>query len=303
MNRPVLLIHFNRPSTTRRQLEALKPIAPERVWLLCDGPRKNKSGDSENVAEVRSLLDSIPWKCEVKKRYRDQNMGCYRNISEGITWFLNDCDAGIILEDDIIPDPSFFRYCDELLDRYAYTPEIYAISGQHGCSRPLGGAADYGFTNYFDCWGWATWKRAWDLFDPSMSGWRDRSQWRVICKRVLHKYRARLYWNLMFKLVDRGQRDSWAYRYLLSIWKEGGCTVVPRLNLAKNVGFDEDATQTAHLVGREFQSNEQMFPLSHPDSHEIDPAIDRVYEDELCSKSPSSRLRWLYHKLKRSYSR
>jgi hypothetical protein len=303
MNTPVLLIHFNRPSTTRRQLEALKTIAPKRVWLLCDGPRGNTQSDAGNVADVRLLLDRIPWECDVTKLYRDQNLGCFRNISEGITWFLNDCNAGIILEDDIIPDPSFFRYCDELLDRYANTSEIYAISGQHGCSRPLEIDADYGFTNYFDCWGWATWKRAWDDFDPDMIAWRDRAQWRGISRRVLHQYRARLYWDMIFKLVDGGQRDSWAYRYLLSIWKQGGSTVVPRLNLTKNVGFSEAATQTAHLIGREFQSNEQVFPLSHPDSHEVDSAIDRVYEDELCSKSPSARLRWLYHKLKRSYDR
>ena len=299
MNRPVLLIHFNRPSTTRRQLEALKTIAPKRIWILCDGPRKNKPSDAEKALEVRSLLNRIPWECEVRKLYRDENLGCFKNISEGLTWFLNDCGAGIILEDDIIPDPSFFRYCDELLDRYADTPDIYAISGQHGSPMPLAIDTDYGFTNYFDCWGWATWKRAWDDFDPDMTAWRDRSIWREICRRVLKKYRPCLYWYIIFKLVDCGRRDSWAYRYLLSIWKEGGRTIVPRLNLTKNVGFDKDATQTAHLSGRELQTHEQTFPLRHPEGDEVDPVIDRWYEDELCSKSPTARLRWFRRKLSR----
>lgn len=297
MSRPVLLIHFNRPETTRRQLEALRAVAPERIWLLCDGPRPDVVGDAERVAEVRTLLNNIPWKCETKKLYRDQNFGCFKNISEGISWFLSDCNAGVILEDDILPDPSFFEFCDVLLDRYQDASEVYAISGQHGVPEPLQVEDDYGFTNYFDCWGWATWKRAWDHFDPEMTAWRDRSTWRAIKHRVLKKYRAQLYWDIMFRLVDRGRRDSWAYRYLLTIWKHEGCTLVPRLNLTSNVGFNHDATQTAHLRGREYPIHRQSFPLNHPEAVAVNPVIDRYYEDVLCSKSLAVRARWFWGKM------
>ena len=303
MNRPVLLIHFNRPSATRRQLEALKEVAPERVWILCDGPRKNKPSDIEKVCEVRELLDHLPWQCEVKKLYRKENLGCFKNISAGISWFLNDCGAGMILEDDIIPDPSFFQFCDELLDRYADEPRVYAVSGQHSSPVPMQIDADYGFCNYFDCWGWATWKRAWEQFDPDMTAWRDRAEWGIVSRRVLHNLRARLYWDVMFRMVDVGRRDSWAYRYLLTIWKQQGCTVVPKMNLARNVGFDDKASHTGHLLGREAKTHVQTFPLSHPTEIVPDPLIDQWYEDELCSKSPKARLRWLYHKFKRRYDR
>lgn len=298
MNRPVLLIHFNRPAATQRQLNALKEVAPERVWILCDGAREDRPSEIKKVSEVRELLDHLPWKCEVKKLYRKDNLGCFKNISGGITWFLNDADAGIILEDDIIPDPSFFRFCDELLDRYADEPRVYAVSGQHSSPVPMKIDTDYGFCNYFDCWGWATWRRAWDLFDPDITAWRDRSEWRIVSHRVLHNLRARLYWDMIFRMVDDGRRDSWAYRYLLTIWRERGCTVVPKMNLVKNVGFNEEASHTGHLYGRESETHVQTFPLSHPQAIVTEPAIDRWYEDELCSKSLKVRLRWLYHKLK-----
>ncbi|MGB0273033.1 MAG: glycosyltransferase family 2 protein [Opitutales bacterium] len=299
MNRPVLLVHYNRPFTTRRQLEALIPVAPRRIWILCDGPRAQVPGDAERVSQVRALLDTIPWDCEVKRLYRRTNLGCCRNMAEGITWFLNDCGAGIILEDDIQPHPSFFSFCDELLDRYADNSEVHAISGQQGSPHPLRIQADYGFTDYFDCWGWATWRRAWSNYDPLMGAWRDRTQWHSICKRVLRIRRACLYWWVMFCLVDRGKRDSWAYRYLLSIWKVGGCTIVPRQNLTKNIGFCDNATQTAHLREREMQLAEQDFPLRHPHHLRIDPTINQWYEDQLCSKSFSVRVRWLLAKLMR----
>lgn len=296
MNTPVLLIHFNRPQSTRRQIEALKIVAPKRVWLLCDGPRAGRTGEAEKVTEVRELLDDLPWDCEVKRLYRDANLGCFRSVSDGISWFLDDCGAGIIVEDDVIPTPSFFRFCEELLTRYADSLDVFAISGHHRRSKPLAIDGDYGFSNYFECWGWATWKRAWDHFDPTISGWRDKETWDSICRRVFNNLRARLYWTWMFGQVDRNRRDTWAYRFLLTIWKQSGCVIIPRLNLTENVGFNAEGTQTAHFAGLEVPASEQSFPLHHPDGRQIDPEIDHWFEDGIHSKSLPVRLRWLSRK-------
>jgi len=302
MHTPVLLIHFNRPDSTRRQLEALKVVAPQRVWILCDGPRAGRSGEVEKVAEVRALLDALPWPCEVKRLYREHNLGCFRNVSEGISWFLDDCEAGIILEDDILPDPSFFQYCDELLIKYRDAAEVIAIAGHNRKPTPFEMKADYGFSNYFECWGWATWKRAWDQFDPTLNAWRDRSVWKVICKRVFRNFRARAYWEWMFRQVDLRRRDSWAYRFFLTIWKQRGYVIIPKRNLTENIGFNESGAHTAHFSGLEVTSSEQRFPLNHPQAITLSPKMDRWFEDSVHSKSILVRLRWLCRKLKVLFS-
>ena len=297
MKTPVLLIHFNRPDQTRRQIELLRQVAPSRVWILCDGPRPNKVDDRVKVAEVRQLLDHLPWPCEARRLYRDVNLGCFRNISDGITWFLNESEAGIIIEDDVLPTASFFRFTSELLERYANADDVFAVSGHNRRSAALPIPYDYGFSNYFECWGWATWKRAWDHFDGDIRGWRDRSAWREISQRVLPHTRARLYWDFMFRQVANNKRDSWAYRYLLTIWKQGGHVLIPKWNLTENIGFNAEATHTGHFSGLEAVAHEQQFPLAHPKGIYVDPVIDRWFEDGVHSKSVSVRSQWLVRKV------
>ncbi len=298
MDTPVLLIHFNRPESTRRQLDALKSIAPKHVWILCDGPRAHKPGEIEKVNTVRALLDDLPWDCEVQRLYRETNLGCFKSVSDGISWFLNDCEAGIILEDDVLADASFFPYCEALLERYADQPQVFAVAGHHRNPRPLEMESDYGFSNYFECWGWATWRRAWEHFDPTISGWRDPALWNRICQRVLKKQRARFYWKIMFGLVDAGKRDSWAYRYMLTIWKDAGLVAIPSINLTENIGFTQEGTQTAHFAGMEVRAGRQRFPLKHPDGIEADSSIDAWFEDGIHSKSPSVRMKWLMRRIR-----
>lgn len=300
MNTPVLLIHFNRPESTRRQVESLRAVAPKRVWLLCDGARADRVGEAEKVAAVRAILDDLPWACEIKRLYRKENQGCFKNVSAGITWFLNDCEAGIILEDDVIAHPSFFRFAQELLEKYAHSPGVYAIAGHNRRAEPLSIETDYGFSNYFECWGWATWKRAWDNYDPSLNGWRQKEIWHRICRRVMDTPRARLYWDWMFRQVENQRRDSWAYRFLLTTWQQEGCVIIPRVNLTENVGFNAEGTQTAHFAGLEIAASGQSFPLIHPKRIETNPAIDRWFEDGVHSKSLPVRARWLMRKMRSS---
>lgn len=298
MDTPVLLIHFNRPDSTRRQIEALRPVAPKRVWLLCDGPRAHEVGEEKKVSQVRTLLDNLPWTCEVRKLYRETNLGCFKSVSSGISWFLDECREGIILEDDILPDPSFFPFCAELLERFRDSDEVFAISGHHRKPIPLDMSADFGFSNYFECWGWATWKRAWDQFDPDITAWRDKKLWKEVCHHVLKNPRAALYWKMMFRRVADGRRDSWAYRYLLTIWKLKGRAVISKRNLTQNIGFNEAATQTAHFAGMEVAAESQPFPLQHPSSMDVDASIDRWFEDGIHSKSFEVRMQWLLRKIR-----
>ena len=299
MHTPLLLIHFNRPDITKQAIEALKPVAPRQVWILCDAARTHKPGEAEKVTQVRAQLETLPWPCEIRRLYREENLGCFRNISDGISWFLEDCGGeGIILEDDCIADPSFFPFCTELLERYRNDPSVYAISGHNRSLVALSNESDYIFSNYFECWGWATWQRAWDKFDSEMMGWRDRSHWNAICKNTLRSLRTRTYWNMMFHKVDSGSRDSWAYRYLLSIWKSRGKTAIASINLTENIGFNDQGTHAKASNDTRVKASHIGLPLRHPQSEVISTHADTWLEDNFHSKSFINRLKWFIRQIK-----
>lgn len=298
MDTPLLLIHFNRPDITAKAIEALKAVAPGRIWILCDAARTHKKGEAEKVRRVRELLEKLPWDCEIRRLYREDNQGCFRNIADGISWFLNDCGGeGIILEDDCIADSSFFRFCAELLDKYRDDPKVMAISGHTNRNEPFHLQDSYGFSHYFGCWGWATWARAWEAFDPDLSGWKNKQCWNRICKTVLPGWRQRLYWNMMFARVADGRRDSWAYRYHLSIWSHFGKVAYPQYNLVRNIGWGKEATHSGQAERSDLKLDFLAFPLDHPTSMEVNPKIDRFFEDTIHSKSFKNRLHWIRRKL------
>jgi len=298
METPVLLIHFNRPESTRRQIEALSMIAPKTVWLLCDGARTDRDGEVERVKEVRALLDDLPWDCEVTKIYRDENYGLQRNLSEGITAFLDHCEMGIILEDDCIPHASFFEYCSELLVRYADSEDVFTVSGYTDIATRPSTDHSYVFSNYFSCWGWATWKRAWDCYDPTLSAFTDPVKWKQIASHLNWGLRQRLYWTYILNRVLYGKTSSWAYRFQLSIWKHQGLAILPSCNMVQNIGFEGDATNTAGLTNFEVDSGAMDFPLTHPESLKPDLTVNRWVEDHTHSKSFGVRMRWIVMKIK-----
>lgn len=294
MEVPLLLIHFNRPEMTRRQIEWLSAVQPRRLYVLCDGAREGRPEDVERTEKVRRQFDSIPWECEIRRCYRDENLGVYHNISQGISWFFEQVEAGIILEDDCLPHASFFPYCDELLQRFAGVEQVTTISGYTGLETDLPINDSYCFSNYFSCWGWATWRRSWVAFDPDMNGFVDAAKWSEICRRLHPSFRQKLYWKYIFNRVFSGRTNSWAYRFLLSMWLRGGLAVVPKRNLIENTGFRGDATNTAWHEERETAVRAMDTPMKHP-SGAIQPNLwfDRWTEDHCHSKSLTVRVAWL----------
>lgn len=301
METPVLLIHFSRPDYTRRQIEALKAIQPKRIWALCDGARKARTGEAERVTEVRHLLSELPWECELTTLFRDENLGVYANISSGLSWFFAQCEQGIILEDDCLPDASFFRYATEMLERYADEEKVFSISGYTGQNEDLQINDSYCFSNYFSCWGWATWRRAWECFEPEMNGFVEPLAWQSITGRLHPNLRQRMYWRMIFNRVVSGKTDSWAYRFLLSMWHHQGLALTPRRNLIENIGFSDEATNTAALSERETKALEIDFPLRHPTNIESNQAIDRWIEDNCHSKNLPIRLKWLMSRFRAQF--
>ncbi|MGB9150212.1 MAG: glycosyltransferase family 2 protein [Burkholderiales bacterium] len=267
MKSPVLFLVFNRPDTTRQVFEAIRAAKPPRLYIAADGPRASRDGDAERCKQVRSIATNVDWPCEVKTLFRDKNLGCKIGVSDGINWFFENEEEGVIIEDDILPLPSFFDYCDELLARYRHDEKVAMISGCNLVSTLYTPANSYFFSLYNHIWGWASWRRSWKQYDVAMKTW---PQWRDhggLQKLSSGNRLFENYWRNIFNNVHVGNIDTWDYQWTFACWKSNGLAVLPAQNLTHNLGFGPDATHTtsgtpkyvAKSVPRPLE-----FPLIHP---------------------------------------
>lgn len=259
---PVAFLIFNRPETTRRVFAEIARAKPARLLVVADGPRSE--AEAEKCYAARAAVEQIDWECEVSKNYSDLNLGCKRRVSSGLTWVFEQCEEAIILEDDCLPHPTFFRYCAELLQKYRDDNRVMMIGGsnfQFGNSR---GPYSYFFTSYTQIWGWASWRRAWRHYNLEMSQWpslRDTS-W---LKDILGDENAVRHWKEVLDLNHEGKIDSWDIQWMFTCWVKGGLTAVSNKNLVSNIGFDDDATHTkTDIYGvAGLPTVEIDFPLKH----------------------------------------
>lgn len=240
----VLLLVFNRPDTTRQVFETIRQANLPRLYVAADGPRANRPGEAERCEEVRRIATNVDWPCEVKTLFRESNLGCKMAVSGAISWFFEHEEEGIILEDDCLPHPDFFRFCDELLERYADDERVAVITGNNFQDGQKRGNASYYFSKYNHCWGWATWRRAWKHYQgniPFWPEWRASAQWLRLAPDIVE----RRYWGKIFEQVRANKIDSWAYPWTASVWFAGGLTATPNVNLVSNIGFGPESTHTA----------------------------------------------------------
>ncbi|MGA1621013.1 MAG: hypothetical protein ACO35D_06080, partial [Aquiluna sp.] len=203
LHTPIAFFIFNRPTTTQQVFQAIRQAKPPKLLIVADGPRPDRPTDAENCALARSILDQIDWDCEVLTHFSDINLGCRKRISSGLDWVFEQVEEAIILEDDCLPDPSFFPYCQELLERYRNIPEVMMISGnnfQFG-HNPI--QESYYFSHYGHVWGWATWRRAWQKYDDVMGQWPPLRDTNWLQQR-LGNIQAAAYWSHIFEGVYNG---------------------------------------------------------------------------------------------------
>lgn len=266
METPVVLIIFRRPHTTQRVLEAIRQAQPKQLFVIADAPRPQKAGEAEKCAETRQLIETIDWDCQVYRDYADQNLGSFKRVPSGLDWVFSQVDRAIILEDDCLPDLSFFAFCEELLDRYAEDDRIFTVAGnnfQFG-RPPL--STSYYFSRYHHSWGWATWKRAWHYFDWSMAYWPEVKEQQLL-KAVFGDRRALNYWETIFQAVYENHIEAWDYRWTLSCWLQNALHILPSVNLVSNIGFGEDASHTTSATHphANLPTQPMTFPLTHPE--------------------------------------
>lgn len=295
---PVVLLIFNRPQQTQSVFDRIREAQPENLFIVADGPRSDRPDESAKCQAARTITENIDWDCTVRRNYSDQNLGCKKRVSSGLEWVFDQCPEAIILEDDCLPHPSFFRYCAELLEKYREDERVASISGDNFQFGRRWTPESYYFSRHPHVWGWASWRRVWRHYDVEMKSWpeaRDRG-W-------LYDYfrdrKMAQYWTETFESVYRGKIDTWDHQWTYNCWRLGGLAALPEVNLISNIGFGKDATHTRRQSKfSALDTGALEFPLRHPASvsrhAEADQYTERQnYKMDFISRARRTVRKWL----------
>ncbi len=249
---------FNRPETSDVAFELIRKMRPEKLFICADGPRKDRPADLERCKKAREIVNKVDWPCELKTLFQENNLGCGIGSVTGINWMFTHVEDGIIMDDDCLPDPTFFYYVQELLEYYRNNPKIMHISGNNFQDGKKRGGASYYFSEYTHNWGWATWARAWKYNDITV-------------------------------IPPELQKHIWDKQWMMAVKKQGGLAVLPNVNLVSNIGFGGEAT---HTQGESEFSNmpaeKMIFPLVHPKEIKRNVAADFYTYTHLFEGTPRS---------------
>lgn len=263
---PLLFMVFNRPDTTRVVFEEIKKLKPAFLYISADGPRDHVPTDAQKCKEVREIVTAIDWPCQVKTLFREKNMGCKLAPSSAITWFFEQVPEGIILEDDCVPDPTFFTFCALMLEKYRDTPQVLQIAGnnfqQNNPRYTQDGSYYFSVLPYL--WGWASWRRAWKLYDIDIKEWPKAKEQKTllsVLKPAVYEYWANL-WDVYYGGVQNSWDRPWAFVFMLN----RGLSINPGVNLISNIGFGAEATHTKNPESElsKMPVKSMVFPLIHP---------------------------------------
>jgi len=278
-NTPILFLIFNRPDTTQKVFDEIKKIKPLKLFVAADGARPDKKGEAKKCEEARKIIEQVDWDCEVKTLFRETNLGCKNAVSSALNWFFENVEEGMILEDDCLPTQSFFNYCEQLLEKYRHDERIMHISGENPTSKEFGDGSYY-FTKTAHIWGWASWKRAWKLYDVEMKSYPDFMKNNKI-KEIFDKDYHRKYWVKIFDRVTEGKINTWDYQWMYALYTNNGLSIIPNKNMISNIGFNTDATHTSE--GDTSLANRSAFEIVeiiHPSEvKENNEALDLIMKE------------------------
>lgn len=284
---PILLIIFNRPDLTKKVFDSIKKIKPKYLYVAADGPRDLKEDDT--CKETRKIISGIDWECELKTRFQDTNMGCREHVPNAINWFFSNVDEGIILEDDCLPDESFFYFCRELLAKYRDEEKIKMISGTNFQDQIIRGNGSYYFSQIPSIWGWATWKRFWQKYDIEMTTYPEFRKENKL-KSIFSDKQIISFWTKIFDKAYKNKINTWDTQLSYLLLKEKGIVIHPNMNLVKNIGFDERATHTKQSNSISNIEYGRINTIKHPSIIEVDTEADIYTFRKVFKKN-------LYHKI------
>lgn len=257
---PVVFTIFNRPELTRKSFEAIRNQRPKKLFIIADGPRSTHIEDKKLCDEVRKIVENIDWPCEVFRNYSEHNLGLKRRTISGLDWVFAQTDKIIFLEDDNLPHPDFFTFCENLLNRYLNDQRVSFISGSNFQNGILRGNASYYFSKYPHNWGWATWKRTWDYYDGNLNFWPNWRQSENFKKKFPIRLERKM-WEKIFDQSYSGKVNSWGYPLFACMIKNDLLTATPNFNLISNIGFGEFSTHTHDP--KDPLSNQELKPINN----------------------------------------
>jgi hypothetical protein len=261
----VVFIIFKRVDKAEKVFEVIRQAKPSKLFVIADGPRAEHVGEATKCEATRAIIDRVDWDCEVLKNYSDVNLGCGKRVASGLDWVFSHVEEAIILEDDCVVHPSFFAFCEELLEKYRYDKRIASISAQNVqlCNKRT--EYSYYFSRYCHSWGWATWKRAWQNFDIDMKIWSEVKTQNLL-PEILTDTQTLRYWDKIFQMTYEEHYNTWDYQWILSCWMQNSLSIIPHVNLVSNIGFDSDSTNTKIKDNKTVEMSVLVmeFPLKHP---------------------------------------
>lgn len=279
---PVLIIAFNRLDCVKQVFESVREYRPSELYIAADGPREDKVGETEKCNEVRQwLVDHVDWECNVHTRFLDRNVGCGYGPSGAITWFFENVEEGVILEDDCIPTKEFYDFAAVMLEHYRNDNRIMAVDSCNFQSQRWGDGSYYFSMQNGPFCAWATWKRAWSSFEFTLRDFTEKDITRYMKKYGVTKL-EKLWWVEVFKNFKAGYygTSSWDYQFIFAIWKNHGMSIIPNVNMSTNIGFGSDATHTKDPnVSIANRPTQILNRIVHPSEIKICREADLCYHD------------------------
>ena len=314
---PVILIFFTRDDTLKKVFEKIKEAKPSKLFLVQDGARRERPDDEERIQRCRQIVEDIDWECEVFKNYAEENMGCGKRVSSGISWAFQHVDRLVILEDDCVVEPTFFEFSRQLLEKYKDDSRVGMISALNHFKEWNCGKNDYFFVKTGPIAAWATWKRVWDQFDFSISDYSDVYFKKLLQQSFHHDRAARhmlKHWNRIYQRIQNGEKIRfWGAQYSYLMYKLNAVAIVPQHSLSCNIGVGDGATFSGpglrfmRKAVREWffhETRPMEFPLKHPQAVLPDEDYDnRYYKISYPNKIAEFFTRGFYYIKRKLYKR
>ena len=273
---------------TRRVFSEIARARPRRLLVVADGPRAGREGEAARCEEARAVVRRVDWDCELLTNFADENMGCKRRVSTGLDWVFGTCEEAIILEDDCLPDPTFFPFCEELLEKFRDDERVAMVCGNNFQRGRRRSQYSYYFSRHVTVWGWASWRRVWRHYDVGMRLWPELRETNWLESLLVNPVMVE-YWRGVFDMMHEGtaeRADTWDYQLFFAWWARGALAVTPEVNLVTNVGFGADATHTRDAAAlstmAELPSAPVELPLRHPPYLYLDREADHFAFRQIC---------------------
>ena len=305
---PVALFIFNRPDLTKIVFDRIAQVKPKKLLVVADGPRPDRLGEEEKCKQTRSIVDLVDWDCDVLTNFSAQNLCCGKRVSSGLHWVFSEVEEAIVLEDDILPTPSFFNFCQVLLERYRDDERIMHISGDNSLNQKRNEHSYY-FSKYAHIWGWASWRRAWQHYDYSIKSWADFKHSNLLAQVCDSPYEHKFWTGIFDQMHEDPQiKDTWDYQWMYTCLSQGGLAIEPNRNLISNLGFNR--LDSAHATGYNSRSKletDDIWEIIHPpftvrDREADSITFDNIFDSKKLKKmdTPLGKLRQQLSLIKRS---